>query len=281
VAKSLTAWLGLALVTALAASAAAGPVYQAPLAYYLALGDSLAYGLQPGKVAAGLPPSGFRTGFVDVFAVRLWKLSPTIKVVNYGCPGESTVTFTAGGCPWVTGRHLLHDPYNGSQMSAALAFVKAHPNRVGPITITLWSNDVIALSKVCKGNLACVQARAPRALGAFATRLGSILRRLREAEPQAEIVVTGSWNDNGSQLAETNPLFQSLDSTISRAAQGARARFADIRPAFNPPGGIAKERARLCAYTFICSQGDGHPTDVGYRAIAAAVLATSGYTHRS
>ena len=37
-----------------------------PPRYYLALGDSLTYGVQPAKVDAGLPPSRFDTGFVDV-----------------------------------------------------------------------------------------------------------------------------------------------------------------------------------------------------------------------
>ena len=95
--KVLTGVLGLVLLTALAASAASGPVYQAPQAYYLALGDSIAYGFQPNKPKAA-PPSAFDSGYVDLFAARLRKLSPTIQVVNYGCPGESTRTFAAGGC---------------------------------------------------------------------------------------------------------------------------------------------------------------------------------------
>ena len=83
------------------------PVYQAPQGYYLALGDSITYGFQPTKAKAGARPSVFRTGFVDVFAARLRKLSPGIQVVNYGCPGESTVTFTRGGCPALYRRHRV------------------------------------------------------------------------------------------------------------------------------------------------------------------------------
>jgi hypothetical protein len=47
-------------------------------------------------------------------------------------------------------------------------------------------------------------------------------------------------------------------------------------PVFNPVG-----KSRVCALTFICSKGDPHPTDAGYRAIADAFLAASGYTHHS
>src|ERR671936_1895101 len=100
-ARFLAAAFAVALVAALAASAAPGPVYQPPRAYYLALGDSIAYGVQPAKVKAGLPPSGFRTGYVDVFAARLRALAPKLRVVNYACPGESTRTFIEGRCPWL------------------------------------------------------------------------------------------------------------------------------------------------------------------------------------
>ena len=69
--------------------------------------------------------------------------------------------------------------------------------------------------------------------------------------------------------------------TIGRVAAGAKARFADTFPVFNPQGSNAREKARICALTFACSQGDPHPTDAGYRAIAAVVWAASGYKHRS
>jgi len=40
---------------------------------------------------------------------------------------------------------------------------------------------------------------------------------------------------------------------------------------------VPSQKARLCALTFICSKGDPHPTDAGYRAMADAVMAASGY----
>src|SRR2546423_13818243 len=136
-AKIITVITGLVLLTALGASAASGPVYQAPQAYYLALGDSIAYGIQPAKVSAGLPPSGFRTGYVDVFAARLRALAPKVRVVNYGCPGESTRTFIDGGCPWLAEGRRLHDGLKGSPLGAALALLRAHRDQVRPIHLTL------------------------------------------------------------------------------------------------------------------------------------------------
>src|SRR4029453_6515046 len=88
--------MGLAVLpgTAAVGHRSSRPVYQAPQSYYLALGDSITYGFQPTKARPGAAPSAFDTGYVDRIAARLRKLSPKIRVVNYGCPGESTVTFT-------------------------------------------------------------------------------------------------------------------------------------------------------------------------------------------
>ncbi len=271
----------LTLVATSQASNTAPRVFTTPQQYYLALGDSIAYGIQPAKVSAGLPPSGFHTGYVDVFAARLRALAPKIRVVNYGCPGESTKTFIAGGCPWLAERRRLHDAFRGGQLAAALSFLGAHRGQVSPITITLGGNDLGELADSCKGSFPCIERRAPRAFAQFASRLTTSLRRLRAAAPKAEIIVTGIWNFNAGDLGRTDPLFRSFEATIARVTSGAKVRFADTLPIFNPQGDLAREKTRICALTFACSADDPHPTDAGYRAIAAAVFATSGYAHRS
>jgi lysophospholipase L1-like esterase len=252
-----------------------------PQKYYLALGDSLAYGIQPAKVDAGLSPSGFDSGYVDLFARRLRMLSPTLRVVNYGCPGESTRTFVAGGCPWLAGGRELHDAFQGTQLNAALAFLRAHPGEVSPITVNLGGGDAEAFSAACKGSFACARARGPRAMAQLGSRLGSILRRLRLAAPKADIIAIGVWNNDIATARQSDPLYRALDLTLKKAAAGAGAHFADPFPLFDPQGSLAHRKARICAYTFICSRGDGHPTDAGYRAIAAAIFAASAYARRS
>jgi lysophospholipase L1-like esterase len=268
-----------AFVSPLAAGATARPAPGLPQRYYLALGDSLTYGLQPDKVDAGVRPSGFDTGFVDVFARRLRKLAPKLQVVNYGCPGESTVSFVVGDCPWLAGGRALHAGFHGAQLDAALGFLRTHPNAVSPLTLNLGGNDAQAFSDACKGSFACARARAPRALKQLASRLESILHRLRAAAPKAEIIVVGLWNNDLLNPRESDPLYRTLDLTIGRVAARAGARFADPFPLFDLTGNLARRKARICAFTFACSRGDGHPTDAGYRAIAAAVYAASGYKH--
>ena len=272
---------GAFLVSPLAFGGTPRLVSASPQHYYLALGDSLTYGIQPAKVDAGLPPSKFNSGFVDVFARRLRTLTPELQVVNYGCPGESTRTFVAGGCPWLAGGRALHNPFHGAQLNAALAFLRAHPNDVSPITLNLGGGDAQAFSDVCKGSFTCARARGPRAMRQLASRLGSVLHRLRVAAPKAEILVIGVWNNDITTTRESDPFYRALDLTIGRVAAGAGAHFADPFPSFDPQGSPARRKARICAFTFICSRGDGHPTDAGYRAIAAAVWAASGYARRS
>jgi lysophospholipase L1-like esterase len=278
----LTGVLGLALLTTAGVSAASGPIYQGPQAYYLALGDSMAYGVQPAKVNAGLPPSGFRTGYVNLVGARLQALAPKIQVVNYGCPGESSKTFIDGGCPWLAQGGRLHNAFEGSQLKAALAFLRAHRGHVSPITVTLWGGDVFdEFSPACKGDLACIRKHASAGLTGFASRLASIVGQLRAAAPKAEIILTGAWNFDVEHLPQSDPLFRSIDARIARVAAADEARVAHIYPVFSPVENPAKAKGRICALTFICSKGDPHPTDAGYRAMAAAFLTASGYAHRS
>jgi lysophospholipase L1-like esterase len=279
--KALAAALVLGLAGALGASASAGPVAKAPRSYYLALGDSIAYGFQTDKADAGLPPFRFNTGYVDVFAARLRTIVPRISVVNYGCPGESTRTFIHGGCPGRGDVQGLHDGFEGAQLDAALAFLRAHPGEVSPITVTLWGGDLYGeFAPKCKGDLPCIRSHASAGLTRFGSRLASIVARLRAAAPNAEIILSGAWNFDVEHLAQSDPLFRSIDATIAQAAARGGARVATIYPLFGARGDAAKAKARICALTFICSKGDPHPTDAGYRVMAGAFLAASGYARR-
>jgi lysophospholipase L1-like esterase len=227
----------------------------------------MAYGFQPTKAKA--PPSAVKTGYVNLFAARLRQLAPQIQVVNYGCPGESTATFAHGGCDWLKQGGKLHDPFQGAQLAAALAFLHAHDGKVSPITVTLWGNDVAPLS---------AQGRhANSAISSFAKRFSAILHRLRVAAPNAEIIVSGAWNIEADKLARVDPLYRKLDAAIRRSAATSRARVADMFAALDGTGGVKASQARLCSLTFYCTKGDPHPTDAGYRAMAGAFLAASGY----
>jgi lysophospholipase L1-like esterase len=276
--------LGATVLVVLAGTATgcggSGSASPRPKSYYLALGDSIAYGFQPTK-APGTRASAFDTGYVDVLAARLRRLSPQIKVVNYGCPGESTVTFSHGGCSGIADGFKLHDAYHGAQLRAAESFLRAHAGEVSPITLTLWGNDWLPLLlDNCQGKAACVRAQGPRTIAAIGARLTAILKRLRAAAPDATIIVTGAWDIDPRSPAQLEPIYRALNASIARAASASGARVAKTLPIFNPPGTARKQQSRLCTLTFICSKSDPHPTDAGYRALAGAFLAASGYEQK-
>ena len=158
--------LGLTMVATTAAQTQSlPPQFNPPKSYYLSLGDSLAYGFQSFKFAEGLPPSAYNTGYTDAFGARLEQIRPGIITVNYGCPGESIESFKDGGCVWTEKGHQLHDSFSGSQLQAALTFLRAHPGQVSPVTLSLFGNDLPRLVGPCTFNEpidpACIQDHAP------------------------------------------------------------------------------------------------------------------------
>jgi hypothetical protein len=94
------------------------------------------------------------------------------------------------GCIGVAAGLELHDSFSGSQLEAAVAFLRAHRGKVSPITLTVWGNDINEFIEACRGDLSCVQAGAPTFILNFSRRLADILSQLREASPDAEIIVT-------------------------------------------------------------------------------------------
>ena len=259
------------------------PTFDPPKSYYLSLGDSLAYGFQSFKFAEGLLPSAYNTGYTDVFGAQLRQIRPGIVTVNYGCPGETTESFVmSGGCIWTQHGYQLHDTYSGSQLQAALTFLREHPGQVSPITIALWGNDLPMLVGSCTFNnqidLTCIQNATPGFIRDLVMRISGILEQLRAAAPDAEIILTGTVDENLKVLAFADPLFQDLNASMAQAAATNRVRFADPFPIFNPQGNVTAEVQTICTLTLLCTDGDIHPSDVGYRALANVIFDASGYS---
>src|SRR5262249_61037598 len=138
---------------------------------------------------------------VELSPSCLARLLAKTRGMTYACPGESTVTFSRGGCPASKDGLKLHDFFRGPQLVAAESFLRAHRGQVSPITLALWGNDWFSLLlDKCKGNVACVRKHGLGTIASIGTRMTSILRRLRAAAPTAEIIVTGAWNVDPDQL---------------------------------------------------------------------------------
>ena len=117
-------------VAAAALTACSGPSQgPGPATYYLALGDSLSQGVQPDAAGASTETT---QGYPDLVYAQLRRGHPTLKLVQLGCPGETTKTMIHGGICRYPG---------GSQLAAAVAFLHAHRGHVLLVTIDIGAND--------------------------------------------------------------------------------------------------------------------------------------------
>src|SRR5262249_58957264 len=67
----------------------ASPAQAPPASYYLALGDSLARGVQPNAAGISVMTSD---GYPDQVYAALHPSRPGLRLVKLGCPGETTVS---------------------------------------------------------------------------------------------------------------------------------------------------------------------------------------------
>jgi lysophospholipase L1-like esterase len=242
----LAAFLLLAAVAL--ASATAVSAQQPPA--YLALGDSLAFG-----VGADNPAE---QGYVGLTAANL-------RLSKYSATGLDLVNLSA---PGATSADLLQP---GGQVDRALTEIQSRGG-ADIISIDIGANDLLALAE---SNSPCLQSAGSKAcqdalgqtLAGLQSNLSSVLRRLREAAPNAQVYVLDIYNPysgtNDPRAIVTSVGVQQLNGVIAAAAADPSlgARFVSIHDVF-------EGRARQ----WIASDGV-HPNNDGYRVMAEALLA--------
>jgi lysophospholipase L1-like esterase len=247
--------------------------------YYLALGDSLSVGFQPGRGKT-------EKGYVDVLRRRIEKHRiPDLALRNVGCVGETSRSL-------ITGKGSLCDHAAGSQLDAAVAFLEAHAGQVAFITVDVGANDLIErcldfgsgrIDKPCTVDL------MPR----LAARLTRIVDALRTAAgPGVPIVgmtyydpFLGLWGlvPGGRALAHAaQRAWAVFGEGVATAYEDAGATVADVARTFHIDdfddtvlvpgrGRIPLNAALACRWTWFCSArffGDPHANRTGYRRIA-------------
>jgi lysophospholipase L1-like esterase len=267
---ALVVTLLVGLVAPASAGTGTGPGHRT--GYYLALGDSLAAGYQPGR---GDDKDG---GYVGTVHQAVSRVARGTRLVNLACSGETVVTLVDGGrCPYD----------EGSQLAAAQAFLAEHGRSTKLITIDIGGNDV----------LRCVlpvpdQVCAANGIRDIATRLPGVLATLRELAPHARLVVLNYYNsvlgayvlgDAGQAIAAASvPVHAALNDAIAAAARANGALLADVATAFRTDvtrptrlptvGTVPANVATVCLLTWMCRQTDIHANTAGYTVMAATVL---------
>ncbi|MFC3689470.1 SGNH/GDSL hydrolase family protein [Aquipuribacter hungaricus] len=237
-----------------------------PREHYLALGDSLAQGFSPsGDVRAAYP-------YQHAAGV------PGTRLTVLACAGETTVTFVSGRCPYPQTAAV---PRQGSQLSAALAFLAAHPGQVSPVTVHLGANDLFAVTGGCD-----VSPGAPAALDAYETAMASVLSQLSDAlAGTGDLVVLSPYDPYPASRAgcpdgpASAALFEEADRRLAAVAARQGVPVVSGQRVF---AGAAPDGApRVCTYTFMCPTGtarpDVHPTREGHAALAGALQEVLGY----
>lgn len=265
--------------TALLSTATTAQAAPAHRSTYVSLGDSLAYGFQPSLYAAGATPAQY-VGYAEDFAA----MHPHMTLANFGCPGETSTSMLTHCADWASFTpHLAYDT-NGSQLAAAVGYLAAHPD-TSLVSIDIGSNDLLGAIRSCQAPpstalLTCLQAHLPGVLATFAHNYLTILGAIHQAAPHATIVMFGLYNPLATALPgsdalltdEVNPLIHSIAAGFS-AATGAHVRVADAFSAINHRAGSRAEATFVCVRTWECSgYHDVHPTSVGYRQLAIAML---------
>jgi lysophospholipase L1-like esterase len=281
--RTAAAALAVAAAAAVTACSAPPPAKPDPASYYLALGDSLSQGVQPDAAGVSVETA---QGYPNLVYAQLRRGHPGLRLVQLGCPGETTRTMVDGG--------ICHYP-GGSQLAAAVAFLRAQRGHVLLITIDIGANDPEGCGK--EPDLAKLASCVGQVPGT-ATRLAAILGSLRDAAgPGVRIAgmnyylpALAEWRDGtvGHAVARVSEtLAIAFNALLDDVYAQAGAGVADVFGAFDTTdfgdpvmvpgiGSLPRNVARICEWTWECAPPprgpNQHANPAGYRVIANAFL---------
>ena len=239
---------------------------------YVALGDSLAAGYQPGGAELR------DTAYPALTAGRLGATAGELTLENLGCSGETTTSLVKGGkCDFAA----------GSQLEQAEKLLEASDD-VALVTIDIGGNDLL---RCVRGGAQIDAACVKSGVATVKKNLPTILDRLRAAAgPDVPVLVLGYYNPWLAAKALDQPVkgvdaaakaYTSLSTTIEAAAKASGTTFVGLDEAFSTNDttpttingrSVPENAAKICTLTNICTAADIHLTDEG-AATVARVLA--------
>jgi lysophospholipase L1-like esterase len=260
-------WCALLLTftTALGARAADVP-------YYLALGDSLALGIQPAADGSYTPTN---QGYVDDLYAFYRARLPQLQLQKLGCSGETLKSIMSGPdspCAYPA----------GSQLAQAIAFIQTH--HVVLITIDIGGDDLLACGNLKQTSTPSIDPTCvASALSNIPSYLPTIIGALRAYAPQARIVGMNYYDPLlaavvfggvGQSLATQSLYITNLFNTTLATFYGAlQVPMADVAGTFRINSFPANVLLEL-AWTWMSAPAprgpDVHPNALGYLAIASA-----------
>jgi len=251
--------------------------HQRPV-YYLALGDSLAQGVQVNSSGNAVATD---QGYVDDLYGALKVDNPAIQLVKLGCPGATTGTMINGGCPYFSYP-------DGSQLAQAVSFLRTHRHQVALVTIDIGANNVDGCFSASGINSGCVL----QGFASVQAQLPVILRQLRLAAGPMVPVVGMNYYDpflaaylepgGAGAATESVVLGDALNGLLATIYALNGDQVANVQQTFQtnnfaPYGtsAIPTNVALICAWTYMCNYQNIHPNTMGYQEVAGAFEAVS------
>jgi lysophospholipase L1-like esterase len=226
---------------------------------YLALGDSISYGLrEPDTVPTPVysDPARF-TGFPEDVGAALG-----MRVANAACSGETSLELLRTDTSVLA--CALHVQYAGTQIQYATAYLKSHPNTT-LVTLMIGINDTLKCQQATSDN--CVR-QLPRILARLSLDVATTLKELRSSYNGTIVIV--NYYPLVYAGVDNSP---DVNRTVDRAASRYHVKVADGWRAFETAA--AGSSGNLCAAGLLTQLvGDGcgiHPSLAGQALLALAV----------
>lgn len=281
------ALLGLGALGLVAPAAAAGSALGAATAeaatpaattYYVAVGASESLGVQPTHAN----PRGARTddGYANALLAIERSRWPGLRVVHFGCPGITAQAALTGG-----GRCRFGA---GSEIAAAVGFVRDHPGRTVLATVDLGFNDLSPCLARGAVDASCVTAGLERVSRAVPVALQELraaggprlqIVGLLHNDPYLAAYLRGPRGRRFSVAALS--VMDRLNAALRAAYARAGALVANVPATFSlgssappPPGGrkrVPPDVVKVCSLSWMCARHNIHLNTAGYQAVAVAI----------
>jgi lysophospholipase L1-like esterase len=251
---------------------------------YLDIGASVSVGVQPTpRAPKGQPTNrGYSNQLVTLQDAR----GVALKLTELGCPGESIATMLHGPDPC----YVAPD----TQLSDAVAFLRAHLNAVTLVTVDLGFNTLDVCLRHLDIDLTCVTTQ----LSLLRQQLFQVMHALTKvAGPKVAFIGLGHYNpyltkavkEGAAEVFAGNSLvaLRQMNQSLSQVYGSFQIPMADISKAFhegdirvvrNSKKEITTANVQYeCKFTWMCAPKpfgpNIHPTNAGYLAIAKAIEA--------